>query len=134
MRPAIMLATLVLLAACATKNTPEQEFVTRIGVITGKEVVEIEGTGSESRVSTGVSVSASSGSGMAIGLGFLFSPWSSSSPEKAPVRYQVELMDGEPLTVYHESDLFEVDDCVEITSIDGDDQNPPIMKRLKGGC
>ena len=133
MRPVILLLFIAFASACANKNASEQEFVTRIGVITSKEVVELEEARTDSRVNTGVSVSASSGGGMAIGLGFLFSPWSGSSAQKAPVRYDVELMDGETLTVYHDSDLFEVDDCVEISSLEGD-SNPPLMKRLKGGC
>ena len=134
MRSAIMLLTLALLYGCASNQPSESEFVTRIGVIVGKEVVDLEAGSTQNRTSTSVSVGASSGGGFAIGLGFLLSPSSRSSDENPPVRYRVELMDGEPLTVFHESSLFEVDDCVEITSLTGDDQNPPIMKRIKGGC
>lgn len=134
MRSAVMLLTLALLYGCATSKPSESEFVTRIGVIVGKEVVDLETGGNETRTSTSVSVGASSGGGFGIGLGFLLSPSSRSSDENPPVRYRVELMDGEQLTVFHESSLFEVDDCVEITSLAGDDQNPPIMKRIKGGC
>jgi hypothetical protein len=46
----------------------------------------------------------------------------------------VELTGGEKLTVYHKSNDFEVEDCVEIKSRIGDDKNPPKMKRLKDGC
>ena len=134
MRSAIMLLTLALLYGCASSQPSESEFVTRIGVIVGKEVVDLEAGGNETRTSTSVSVGASSGGGFAIGLGFLLSPSSRSSDENPPVRYRVELMDGEQMTVFHESSLFEVEDCVEITSLAGDDQNPPIMKRIKGGC
>ncbi len=134
MRFTIMLLTLAFLWGCASKQPSEAEFVTRIGVIVGKEVVDPESGGNETRVNSSVSVGVSSGSGLSIGLGFLLSPLSRSSDENPPVRYRVDLMDGEQMTVFHESHLFEVDDCVEITSLIGDDKNPPMMKRIKGGC
>ena len=134
MRSAIMLLTLAFLYGCATSQPSEADFVTRIGVIVAKEVVDLEAGNSNTRTNTSVSVGASSGGGFAIGLGFLLSPSSRSSDENPPVRYRVELMDGGQMTVFHESNLFEVEDCVEITSLAGDDQNPPIMKRIKGGC
>ncbi len=136
MRFLIILLTLSLLGACAASNPvpDEAEYVTRIGVIVGKEVVDLEGGSTDTRTSSSVSVGASSGGGFAIGLGFLLSPSQRSSDEVPPVRYRVDLMDGEQLTVFHESNLFEVEDCVEITSLAGDDQNPPLMKRIKGGC
>jgi len=134
MRSAIMLLTLALLYGCATSKPSESEFVTRIGVIVGKEVVDLEAGSNDTRVDKSVSVGVSSGGGFAIGLGFLLSPSSRSADENPPVRYRVELMDGGQMTVFHESNLFEVEDCVEITSLAGDDQNPPIMKRIKGGC
>jgi hypothetical protein len=134
MRFAIALLTLAVLYGCTSKQPAESDFVTRIGVIVGKEVVELEAGSTERRTNTSVSVGASSGGGFAIGLGFLLSPGSRSSDEKPPVRYRVELMDGEQMTVFHESNLFEVDDCVEVTFLADDDQNPPMMKRIKGGC
>ena len=112
MRSTIMLLTLALLWGCASKQPSESEFVTRIGVIVGKEVVELEAGSTESRTSTSVSVGASSGGGFAIGLGFLLSSGSRSNDEKPPVRYRVELMDGEQMTVFPESNLFEIDDCL----------------------
>ena len=61
MRILALLLSLVLMSACATgKPEAEQEFVTRVGVITGKEVVELDQVKSESRVSTGVSISRKS--------------------------------------------------------------------------
>ena len=134
MRSAIMLLTLALLYGCASSQPSESELVTRIGVIVGKEVVDLEAGSTQNRTTTAVSVGASSGGGFAIGLGFLLSPSSRTSDETPPVRYRVDLMDGEQMTVFHESNLFEVEDCVEITSLVGDDQNPPMMKRIKGGC
>ena len=136
MRFLIILSALTLLGGCAASNTApdETEFITRIGVIASKEVIELEEGSSESRTSSSVSVGASSGGGFAIGLGFLLSPGSRSSDENPPVRYRIDLMNGKQLTVFHESDLFEVEDCVEMTSLAGDDNNPPLMKRIKGGC
>jgi hypothetical protein len=135
MRVVAILLSLALLSACATgKPAPGgAEFVTRIGVITGKEVVEPEEAGVESGVSTGAAVSMSSDTGLSIGIGWLL-PLFSSSAETVPVRYHLRLLDGEQITVYHDSDRFEVGDCVEVSSLAGDDKNPPLMKRIEGGC
>ena len=136
MRILILMLGLALLQGCASRGGGDDaELITRVGVITAREVVDAEEIHRHRQVTTGVSVSSGTGgSGVSIGLGFLFSPWSSSSSSRPPVRYQVELLDGEQVTVYHESDLFEVDDCVEITSRADDDRDPPIMRRLKNGC
>jgi hypothetical protein len=134
MRVFAILLSLALMSACAASKPAQDdtEFLTRIGVITGKEVVEVEESG-DGRVRTGVSASMSSDTGLAIGIGWLL-PLFSSSPEAVPVRYHVKLLDGEKITVYHDSDFFEVGDCVEISALAGDDKNPPLMKRIKGGC
>jgi len=136
MRSILMLLSLALLYGCAGNNPAENdaEFITRIGVIKGKDVVDPETAASDRRVNTGVSASVSSGGGVSIGIGFLVSALSGGSSEGPLVRYQVELSGGEITTVYHKSDLFEVEDCVEIKSTVGDDKNPPQMKRLKDGC
>ena len=136
MRIPAMVLSLALMTACATGDPDAgREFVTRIGVITGKSVVELDQVKSESRVSTGVSASVSSGGGLSIGIGFLLSPLFKSSPEKEPVRYEVELINGDPLTVYHQSNDFLVGDCVEVSSlVDDEDDNPPLMRRIEGGC
>ena len=136
MRFTIMLLTLALLYGCAASSPAENdaETITRIGVIKGKDVVDPENAGSDKKVNTSVHASVSSGSGLSIGLGFLVSSLSGGKSEVHPVRYQVGLLDDEQITVYHESDLFEVDDCVEITSVIGDDITPPLMKRIQGGC
>ena len=136
MRSTIMLLTLALLYGCAANSAAENDtqFVTRIGVIKGKEVVDPENAGSDKQVSTSVGASVSSGGGVSIGIGFLISALSGGASPDHPVRYQVELLDGEPITVYHESNLFEVEDCVEISSMANDDETPPLMKRIKDGC
>ena len=134
MRSAIFLLTLLLLCGCAAKKPAEDEYVTRVGVITSKAVVDPEQARSQSRVKTGVSASVSSGGGFSIGLGFLLGSFSQGSSEKPAVRYTIEQEGGEQATIYHESDVFEVGDCVEIRSIPGDDNNPPLMKRVVDGC
>ena len=134
MRIPVLLSCVVLLAACATGQPgADDEFVTRVGVITGKEVVELEQAKRQSQVTTGVSIS--SGGGVSIGIGFLVSSLFGGSADKAPVRYHVEVLGGERITVYHESDVFQVGDCVEVSSlVNDDDKNPPLMKRIQGGC
>jgi len=134
MRATAILLCLALLSACATARPAPggADYVTRIGVITGKEVVEPEDAGA-GRVSTGVSASMSSDTGLSIGIGWLL-PLFAKSPDTIPVRYHVKLLDGEIITVYHDSDRFEVDDCVEISTRAGADEKPPLMRRLEGGC
>ena len=65
-------------------------------------------------------------------------PWvsalSGDSSESQSVRDQMEHLDGEQITTFHDSDLFEVEDCAPIPTPVGDDKNPPIMKRLREGC
>ena len=134
MRIPVLLSSLALMAACATgQPDTKDEFITRVGVITAKEVVELEQAQRQSRVTTGVSVS--SGGGVSVGIGFLVSSLFSGSSNKAPVRYHVDVIGGETITVYHESDVFQVGDCVEVSSLANDeDKNPPLMKRIQGGC
>jgi hypothetical protein len=134
MRSAIILFTVALLCACATGKPAEEDYVTRVGVIKSREVVDLEQARSDSRVNTSVSASVSSGRGLSIGLGVLLSGVSGGASAKPSVRYSVELLTGEEITVYHESDQFQVDDCVEIRTLPGDDARPPMMKRIPGGC
>jgi hypothetical protein len=104
-----------------------------MGVIKSREVVEPEQASGEKRVNTSVSASVSSGSGVSIGIGVLLGAMG-SGPAKPSVRYSVELLNGETVTVYHESDQFETGDCVAIRSLPGDEKNPPQMKRTPDGC
>lgn len=136
MRSIMMLLALTLMFGCAGNKPAENdvETIIRIGVIKGKNVVDAETAARDRKVNTSVSASVSSGGGFSIGLGFLVSALSGGSSEDPPVRYLVELSGGETITVYHQSNLFEVEDCVEIKSVVGDDKNPPQMKRLKDGC
>jgi hypothetical protein len=134
MRSAILLLILVWLAGCASGKPSEDDYLVRTGVIVGKEVVELEEGSGKSKVNTSVSASVSSGSGVSIGLGVLLGSLSRGSADKPPVRYRVDLNGGEQITVYHESDVFEAGDCVEIRSLPGDDKSLPKMKRLSEGC
>jgi hypothetical protein len=108
--------------------------VTRGDVISSREVVDLEDSRNESRVSTSVTASVSSGDGLAIGLGFLMSPLFSDTAENPPVGYRVDLLEGEQISVFHQSDLFEVGDCVEISTLPDDDTRPPVMKRVEDAC
>ena len=50
------------------------------------------------------------------------------------MRYEVELTDGGQITIYHDSQDFEIEDCVEIAVYPDEEKHPPTMKRNKGGC
>jgi hypothetical protein len=135
MRITILLLAALLVFGCGSKNASENEaeIITKFGVITLKEDVQMrdveEGTGSNTSVYGGIS----SGGGFGIGMGVFLSPGWDSGPVE-PVRYQVELKDGGQITVYHDSHDFEVGDCVGITVYPDEEDNPPVMKRNKDGC
>ena len=133
LRSAILLLTLTLLVGCAASKPAEDEFVTRMGVIMGKDVVDPkQAQSSSTHVSSGVSVS--SDRGVSIGIGVLLGSLGSGSSAESSVRYHVDLTDGEQITVYHQSDQFLAGDCVEIRSVPGNDSYPPQMKRIAGSC
>jgi hypothetical protein len=133
LRFAILLLTLMLLGGCAASKPAENEFVTRVGVIKGKEVVDPEqAQSSNTHVSSGISVS--SDRGVSVGIGVLLGSLGGGSSAELSVRYHVDLMGGEQITIYHESDQFLAGDCVEIRSVPGNDSYPPQMKRIAGGC
>jgi hypothetical protein len=133
MRATPFVLILLLLVGCATSKPSADDYITRTGVIVSKAVVDLEESAGKNKVNSSVSVSASSGGGVAIGLGFLLGSLSSSAEEPS-VRYEVELEDGEQITVFHESDVFVTGDCVEIKSLPDDAKNLPVMKRLDEGC
>jgi len=135
MRTAILLLAASLVFGCGSKKASENEaeFITRPGVITLKEDVEMRDVEEGTRTNTGVYGSVSSGGGFGIGLGLFLSPGSDSGAVE-PVRYEIELNDGGQITVYHDSHDFEVGDCVEITAHPDEEKYPPVMKRIKDGC
>ncbi|NCF36557.1 MAG: hypothetical protein GWP56_09245 [Gammaproteobacteria bacterium] len=130
MRFSIILLATLLVFGCSSKSPQESdaEVIVKVGTIAAKEDVDMDqvetGTGS-TRTSVYGSISGgSSGSRISIGLGFLLEP----------VRYEVDLVDGGQMTIYHDSKDFEVGDCVKITVHPDEKKYPPTMKRNKGGC
>lgn len=136
MRILILILIALLAFGCSSKKAvvEKAQAITKFGIITAKEEVDMEAVEKESRVRTSVYASVSSGGGVSIGLGFLLSPFFSSESEEDAVRYQVEFLDEGEITIYHLSHQFEVDDCVEITVYPNEDENPPTMVRSKDGC
>jgi len=133
-----ILITATLLFGCSSKSAHEgdAEIITRIGVVAAKEDVSMDDverdTGTRGR--TSVYGSISTGGRVSIGLGFLLGSFSSGSPDPEPVRYEVNLIDGGQMTIYHDSRDFEVEDCVKITVHPDEKKHPPTMERNKGGC
>ncbi len=136
MRLVFLLLIVSLSAGCGNKNTAanQAEPITEFGVITAKEAAEMEAVRSETDANTSFHVSMSSGGGVAIGLGFLLSPLRSSQTVENPIRYEITMLDGDLVTIYHLSSQFEIDDCVRITAYPDEQENPPEMVRSKDGC
>ena len=133
MRTLPLIVASLLIAGCATNKPAPEDYLTRVGSIVGKEVIEPEGGSTQRRTNTSVSASVSSGGGVSVGIGVLLGSFSRGSG-KPTVGYRVQLPEDETITVYHDSDVFEVGDCVEIRSLPDNDQEPPLMKRLPEGC
>lgn len=138
MRYPIIFITALLLFGCSSKRAHEDDagVITRVGVVAAKEDVSMDDverdTGTRGR--TSVYGSVSSGGGVSIGLGFLFGSFSSGSSDPQPVRYEINLLDGGQMTIYHDSRDFEIEDCVKIIVHPDEKKHPPTMKRNKGGC
>ena len=84
MRFALIVLSLLLIAACAGKNAAHEdaEVITKVGVIKARDDVSMQQVEDErSRVDTRIGVGASSGGGVSIGLGFLFSKFGSNSSD-----------------------------------------------------
>ncbi len=135
MRTGIYLLTLLLLLGCGSKKAAidEADIITRVGVITAKEVVSIDEVKRDSNTRTNVYFSVSSGGGVAVGIGVLLSSFVGNK-DIEPVRYEVKLDDGGEMTVYHDSRDFEVDDCVRIRVYPDEEKNPPSMRRDRDAC
>ncbi len=134
MRIGIYLLTLVVLLGCGSNKAPVEvaDVITRVGVITAKEVVSIDEV--RRNTHTSVYVSATSGGSVAVGIGVLLGSWMSGGSDVEPVRYEVRLEDGGEMTVYHESPDFEVDDCVRIRIYPDEEKDPPSMRRDRDAC
>jgi hypothetical protein len=136
MRYLILLIVSLPLLACSSKSAHESEaeIITRVGIIVAREDVNMDDVEKDTGGRTSVYGSISTGGRVSIGIGFLLSPFVSGGSEPEPVRYEVELIDGGQMTIYHNSRDFEVDDCVEISVHPDEKEHPPTMKRNKGGC
>lgn len=132
----LILLLAALISACASKAPREDaaDVITRYGVIVAKEAVAIEDARRDTRTRTSVHASVSTGGRVSIGIGVLFSQLFSGSEQAEPVRYEVRLIDGGEMTIYHDSHDFEVDDCVEIRVYPDERKNPPTMQRSKDAC
>lgn len=137
MRFSFILISTLLVFGCSSKSPQETdaEVIVKVGTIAARQDVDMNqvetGTGS---TRTSVYGSISSGGRVSIGLGFLLGGFSSGSSDPEPVRYEIELVDGGQMTIYHVSKDFEVGDCVKITVHPDEKKYPPTMKRNKGGC
>lgn len=136
MRYLILLIVSLPLLACSSKSAHESEaeIITRVGIIVAREDVNMDDVEKDTGGRTSVYGSISTGGRVSIGIGFLLSPFVSGGSDPEPVRYEVELIDGGQMTIYHNSRDFEVDDCVEISVHPDEKEHPPTMKRNKGGC
>jgi len=134
MRYPLILFSALLLVACSSKSTHEAEIITRVGVIALKEDVSMDDVEQGTRGRTSVYGSISTGGRVSIGIGFLLGAFSSGGSDPDPVRYEVNLLDGGQMTIYHGSRDFEVGDCVKITVHPDEEKNPPKMQRNKGAC
>ena len=123
---------LILAGGCAGGNT-STDFEVRFGKIVAREEVDLEQERSRSRVNTSIGVGVSSGGGVSIGLGFLLSPLFTSH-DKPAVRYDIDLLNGERMTVYHSDANFAPGDCVEVRIFDDSQKHPPQLRRNDTGC
>ena len=123
---------LILAGACAGGNS-SAGFEVRYGKIVAREVVDLEQERSRTRVNTSIGVGVSSGGGVSIGLGFLLSPLFTSH-DKPAVRYDIDLLDGERMTVYHSDSNFAPGDCVEVRIFEDSEKNPPQLRRNETAC
>lgn len=139
MRLAIPLIVLMLLLGCSSKSSHEEarsQAIVKYGLIASKEDVSVEQARSSTRSNTSVYGSISSGGGVSIGIGIgvLLGSIGSGSSKPQPVRYEIDLVEGGQITIYHESRDFEVGDCVEIAVFEDESKHPPSMRRDKDGC
>ena len=135
MRHCFLALLLMLGTACAGKSAQENEATaTKFGLISSKQEADPEQVEKDSKTRTSVFASFSSGGGVSVGLGFLVGLFDSGETEENPIRYQINLLDGSEITIYHLSRHFEVNDCVVITMHEDMEQNPPSMERSKDGC
>ena len=136
MQISILLLIALLIFGCSAKKSDQDDAgsISKIGVIIAREDAAMIDVEDETRTRTGAFGRISSGGGFSIGSGVLFSPRTSGSSSRPPMRYEVELQAGERMTVYHDSYDFQIGDCVEIRLYPDEEEHPPAMKRIKDGC
>lgn len=135
MRINILLVAMLLVCGCASKTARDEAapVITKYGLITAKQEATQEGA-KDSRVNTSVYGSVSSGGGVSIGIGVLLSSFLSGNSDQPPIRYEVDLIEGDAMTIFHDSRDFAVGDCVLITVHPNEEKNPPTMQRSPGNC
>ena len=136
MRLLIVILVSISVLGCSAKSSRENEaeVIQKLGLITAKQDSSRDEIERDSGVRTSVYGSFSTGGNVSIGIGFLLNPFFSSDSDATPLRYEVDLLDGDQITIYHRSGDFEIGDCVLISVFPDEDKNPPTMKRRKGEC
>lgn len=136
MRCSIVFVSALLMLGCSSKTAREADAgtITRLGVIAFKEDVGMHDVEQGSGGSTSVYGGISSGGRSSVGIGIVLLPSSLGGSDPDPLRYEINLLDGGQMTIYHDSRDFEVDDCVTITVYPDQQNHSPTMKRNKGGC
>ncbi len=125
----------LLAVGCASGGAPPaDEVVVRAGTVVDRELVDTGEARSRTRVDTSIHARVSSGGGFAIGLGFLLSPFLSSGDTKQAIRYEIDLLDGDRMTVYHDDHGFYPGDCVEIRVHPDEEKYPPTLRRNPTAC
>ncbi len=137
MRNALLASLLLFAAACGTRSSqPPEPPIVKFGVIAAKKDASQDQVQSATRGNTSVYGSISTGGRVSIGVGIgvLLGSIGAGSSDPQPVRYDIDLTDGGQITIYHESQLFEVDDCVRITVYPDEQKRATEMERSKEGC
>lgn len=136
MQISILLIIALLISGCSAKKSDKNDTgsIGVTGVIIAREDAGTIDVEDENRTHSGAYGRISIGGGIGIGSGVLFSPWTSGSSTRPPMRYEVELQAGDRMTVYHDSYDFQIGDCVEIDQYPDNEAHPPSMKRIQSGC
>jgi len=136
MRNSILLLIALLISGCSAKKSDQNDAgsISEIGVIVAREDVEMMTVEKEVRTNISAYGGLSGHGGLATGAGDLFPPRTSGGSARRPMRYEVELQNEGRITVYHDSYEFQIGDCVEIGLYPNNEERPPAMKRIRGGC
>ena len=134
-RNILLVIVVALGGGCATTSPPpDAEAIVKLGRISERSRVSVDEARSRTAVNTNIYASVSSGGGISIGLGFLLSPFRSDDLSKRPIRYRIDLLDGDRMTVYHDDPDYGPGDCVEIRVYRDGNRYPPSLRRKPGAC